>query len=318
MNTVIASILPAPEAKGNTLLPINAVERETGISKELLRMWERRYHFPNPERDGQGDRVYPADQINKLRIIRRLLDAGFRPGKIIALDMAALEELVSSSHGNPSSTLPEHLETELLEILKSHDPYRVRQYLNHHMIRMGLQSFILDLVQYANTIVGDAWMSGKLEIYEEHLYTEELQTLIRQNIGNLQPASASPRIMLATAPEEIHSLGLLMVEALLRLDQVDAVSFGAQMPIRDIVQAAQKHKMDIVVLSFSAAFPSNRAIEFLEELRFRLPLSIQIWAGGGGLRNSRRQIEEVQMLSNLQSLHQSVSQWRRVKGVKAA
>ena len=318
MNTVIASILPAPEAKGNTLLPINAVERETGISKELLRMWERRYHFPNPERDGQGDRVYPADQINKLRIIRRLLDAGFRPGKIIALDMVALEELVSSSHGNPSSTLPEHLETELLEILKSHDPYRVRQYLNHHMIRMGLQSFILDLVQYANTIVGDAWMSGKLEIYEEHLYTEELQTLIRQNIGNLQPASASPRIMLATAPEEIHSLGLLMVEALLRLDQVDAVSFGAQMPIRDIVQAAQKHKMDIVVLSFSAAFPSNRAIEFLEELRFRLPLSIQIWAGGGGLRNSRRQIEEVQMLSNLQSLHQSVSQWRRVKGVKAA
>ena len=318
MNTVIASILPAPEAKGNTLLPINAVERETGISKELLRMWERRYHFPNPERDGQGDRVYPADQINKLRIIRRLLDAGFRPGKIIALDMVALEELVSSSHGNPSSTLPEHLETELLEILKSHDPYRVRQYLNHHMIRMGLQSFILDLVQYANTIVGDAWMSGKLEIYEEHLYTEELQTLIRQNIGNLQPASASPRIMLATAPEEIHSLGLLMVEALLRLDQVDAVSFGAQMPIRDIVQAAQKHKMDVVVLSFSAAFPANRAIEFLEELRFRLPLSTQIWAGGGGLRNSRRQIEEVQMLSNLQSLHQSVSQWRRVKGVKAA
>ena len=94
MNTVIASILPAPEAKGNTLLPINAVERETGISKELLRMWERRYHFPNPERDSQGDRVYPADQITKLRIIRRLLDAGFRPGKIIGLDLPALEVLV--------------------------------------------------------------------------------------------------------------------------------------------------------------------------------------------------------------------------------
>ena len=48
--------------------------------------------------------------------------------------------------------------------------------------------------------------------------------------------------MLATAPEEIHSLGLLMVEALLRLDQVDAVSFGAQMPIRDIVQARKNTK----------------------------------------------------------------------------
>jgi len=318
MNTVIASILPAPETKGNTLLPINAVERETGISKELLRMWERRYNFPNPERDSQGDRVYPADQINKLRLVRRLLDAGFRPGKIIGLDLPALEVLVASSHGNPSSTLPENLEEELLAALKSHEPNRVRQYLNHHLIRMGLQSFILDLVQYANTIVGDAWMSGKIEIYEEHLYTEELQTLVRQNIGNLQPAAAAPHILLATAPEETHTLGILMVEALLRLEQVDAVSFGAQMPIRDIVQAAQKHKMDVVVLSFSAAFPANRAIEFLEELRFRLPLAIQIWAGGSGLRNSRRQIEEVQIMSNLQGLHQSVTQWRRVKGVKAA
>lgn len=319
MNTVIASILPAAtDNKGMTLLPINAVERETGISKELLRMWERRYHFPNPERDAQGDRVYPAEQISKLRIIRRLLDAGFRPGKIIALDMAALEQLVSSSHGNPSATLPENLEAELLATLKSHDAVRVRQYLNHHLIRMGLESFILDLIQYANTIVGDAWMSGKIEIYEEHLYTEELQTLIRQNIGNLQAAITAPRIMLATAPEEIHTLGLLMVEALLRLERVDAVSFGAQMPIRDIVQAAQKHKMDIVVLSFSAAFPANRAIEFLEELRFRLPLSIQIWAGGAGLRNSRRQIEEVQLMSDLQSLRNAATQWRRVKGIKAA
>ncbi len=322
MNTVIASILPAsdnvPDNKGLTLLPINAVERETGISKELLRMWERRYHFPNPERDAQGDRVYPAEQINKLRTIRRLLDAGFRPGKIIDLDMPALEKLVNSSHGHPSATLPENLEVELLAALKSHEPYRVRQYLNHHLIRMGLQSFIVDLIQYANTIVGDAWMSGKIEVHEEHLYTEELQTLIRQNIGNLQTAIVAPRIMLATAPEETHTLGLLMIEALLRLERVDAVSFGAQMPIRDIVQAAQKHKMDIVVLSFSAAFPANRAIEFLEELRFRLPLGIHIWAGGAGLRNSRRQIEEVQLMSDLQSLRHAATQWRRVKGVKAA
>ena len=37
-------------------LPIGAVERETGISKDLLRMWERRYGFPEPARDEQGDR----------------------------------------------------------------------------------------------------------------------------------------------------------------------------------------------------------------------------------------------------------------------
>ncbi len=316
IDAAIAESAPAMRHPG--LLPINAVERETGISKELLRMWERRYGFPNPDRDAQGDRLYGPDQINKLRVIRRLLDAGFRPGKIISLEMPELDKLVASSHGNPSPILPPDLEKELIAILQSREPHRVREYLNHQMVGMGLQSFILDLMQHANTLVGDAWMSGKIEIFEEHLYTEELQSLIRHTIGSLRPATQAPRIMLTTAPDEHHSLGILMVEALLRLDQVDAVSFGTQMPVRDIVQAVSRHKMDIVILSFSAAFPSNRAIEFLEELRFRLPLSVQIWAGGGGMRTTRRSIEAVQIFSDLQSVRQGAAQWRRIKGVRAA
>ncbi|HRH92850.1 MAG TPA: MerR family transcriptional regulator, partial [Agitococcus sp.] len=86
MNTLLN---PTTSEVTAMLLPINAVERETGISKELLRMWERRYGFPQPQRDAQGDRVYPTEQINKLRIIRRLLDAGFRPSKVINLEMPA-------------------------------------------------------------------------------------------------------------------------------------------------------------------------------------------------------------------------------------
>ena len=48
------------------------VERETGLSKDLLRMWERRYGFPAPTRDANGDRIYPADQVDRLRRIKRL------------------------------------------------------------------------------------------------------------------------------------------------------------------------------------------------------------------------------------------------------
>lgn len=317
MKDVVASLVPT-DGNPAPLLPINAVERETGISKELLRMWERRYQFPNPDRDAQGDRVYPAEQVHKLRIIRRLLDAGFRPGKIMQLDLAGLEKLLLSSTSQSRPTLPSNMAQELLAILKSRDPYRVRQYLNHQLIRMGLQSFILDLMQYANTIVGDAWMSGKIEIYEEHLYTEELQNLIRYNISNLHPAGESPRVLLTTPPEELHTLGILMVEALLRMEQIDALSFGSQMPVRDIAMAVHKHKMDIVAVSFSAAFPANRAVDYLEELRFRLPLSVQIWAGGRGLRNTRRHIEGIQIIQDLQNIRPAVMQWRRAKGFKAA
>ena len=35
---------------------IAAVERDTGLSKDVLRMWERRYGFQVPKRDANSER----------------------------------------------------------------------------------------------------------------------------------------------------------------------------------------------------------------------------------------------------------------------
>ena len=72
------------------ILNISAVERETGLSKDVLRMWERRYGFPKPGRDDNGERQYTPADVGKLRAMKRLMDVGVRPGKIVklALDRA--------------------------------------------------------------------------------------------------------------------------------------------------------------------------------------------------------------------------------------
>lgn len=291
-------------------LPINAVERETGVSKELLRMWERRYGFPIPERDAQGDRIYPMSQVAKLRLLRRLIDFGFRPGKIILLDTPELERLLKSQGKATFDSSPE-LEVELLNTLKSGDLNQLRDYLSHQLTKMGLQSFVLDFLQYANFIVGDAWMRGLLEVHEEHLFTEQVQSLMRLAISNLRDATQAPRVLLATPPEETHTLGILMVEAILRLENVDAVCYGAQMPVRDVAQAVVRHKMHIVAISFSASYPTSKAIEYLEELRFRLPLTVEIWGGGASLRSTRKSVEAVKFFHDLPSIRQAIHLWRR-------
>ncbi|WP_300327741.1 MerR family transcriptional regulator, partial [Accumulibacter sp.] len=74
-------------------LPIAVVERDTGIGKDTLRVWERRYGFPRPYRDASGDRLYPVDQVERLRLIRRLLDLGYRPGRLVGAEDADLAQL---------------------------------------------------------------------------------------------------------------------------------------------------------------------------------------------------------------------------------
>lgn len=60
-------------------LHITAVERDTGITKDTLRVWERRYGYPKPIRSAQGERLYPSAQVDELKLIQRLLSAGLRP-----------------------------------------------------------------------------------------------------------------------------------------------------------------------------------------------------------------------------------------------
>ena len=78
------------------MFAIGTVERDTGIGRDTLGIWERRYGFPTPKRNDKGERVYSAKQIRRLQRIRQELDQGLRPGKVVPLDDEALNKLADT------------------------------------------------------------------------------------------------------------------------------------------------------------------------------------------------------------------------------
>ncbi|MET0962442.1 MAG: MerR family transcriptional regulator [Noviherbaspirillum sp.] len=264
-------------------LGISATERETGLGKDTLRVWERRYGFPRPDRDGNGERLYPAEQVDRLRLVKRLMDQGHRPGRLMAASEEDLQALCAPAAAPGRAELvDEGMLQQLLALVKAHDVPQLRSALNQAMLRQGLQGFVLETLAALNRAVGDAWMRGEFEIFEEHLYTEQVQALLRQAIATLPSGTGSPRILLTTVPEEQHGLGLLMAEALLALDGASCVSLGTQTPLFDIAMAARSQHADVVALSFSSAYPSRQIAPQLAQLRALLPETIELWAGGGG------------------------------------
>lgn len=296
---------------------IAAVERDTGIGKDTLRIWERRYGFPTPGRDAFGERCYPLEQVEKLRAIKRLLDQGHRPGRIVSLPMETLTRL---SQGQTST--PQKLSMEpgggtdlrdFLDCVQQHEAEQLRRRLNQAVVALGHYRFITDLVAPLNGMIGDAWMRGELEIFEEHLYTECVISVLRHAIGNVPQAQqqSRPSVLLTTFPQESHGLGLLMVECLLSLEGCRCLSLGTQTPLPDIAKAAQAHQVDIVALSFSLNLNPNQVFDGLQELRRLLPESIAIWAGGRNPVLRRRPIAGVQILGSLELIPGQVRDWRQ-------
>ena len=297
-------------------LSIAAVERDTGLAKDTLRVWERRYGFPCPERDSAGDRVYSPEQVERLRAIRRLMDAGHRPGRIVTLELAALQALSATAPAaQPVAALDLDSPRDLdfyLDLVARHDVQSLRRELGQCVLRLGLVRFITAVMAPLNTAVGEAWMQGRLQVFEEHIYTQCISGVLRNAIGDIAPpqGAGTPRVLLTTFPSEPHGLGILMVEALLALEGCSCLSLGTQTPLRGIVQAAAAHEADIVALSFSSLLPARAVVSGLAALRSELPEHTAIWVGGQCPVLYQQKIPGVLTVQALESLREQVSFWR--------
>jgi methylmalonyl-CoA mutase cobalamin-binding subunit len=153
-------------------------------------------------------------------------------------------------------------------------------------------------------------MRGELQVFEEHLYTEQVQVALRTAINAFPRQAGSPRVLLTTLPGEQHGLGLLMVEALLVPEAAQCISLGPQTPLEDVRRAAVAHRVNIVALSFSAAFPVRQATDALAALRRQLPPHQALWAGGEMVRRVRKTLAGVVLLPDLASVQNALRSWR--------
>jgi len=302
------------------MISIAAVERDTGIAKDTLRVWERRYGFPKPLRDANDDRVYPADQIEKLRLLKRLMDMGHRPGRIVSLPTEALRELSSKELAEENQIKPYDISQDemdrYLNLLRSHQTEALRLAMSTMMMKIGLDRFVIEVVAPLIQSIGEYWASGKVEIHEEHLFTEQIKHLLRSAINAVPRGHtgqdedlARPRVLLTTFPQEQHSLGLLMAEALMVLEGCVCVSLGTQTPIIEIAQAARAQKADIVALSFSSQINPNQVVDGLNELKVKLAPGVQIWAGGNNPALRKRIPDGIRVIG-LQDVSNNVKLWR--------
>lgn len=294
--------------KHKALFNIGVVERETGIGKDTLRVWEKRYGFPMPIRDEGVDRLYPEDQVDKLRLIKRLLDAGMRPAKVVGLGVRELNALLHETPKIETTFSSELL--EFINMIKNHQAAELRLALNRTLLQQGLNDFLSKTISPLNQLVGDAWLHGEMRVFEEHLYSEQVTTVLRTVLVGIRDANGTPRVLLTTLPGEEHGLGLLMAEATLSLCGASCVLLGVQTPISEIVLAARAHKSDVVTLSFSSVMSASQIKTGIEQLRNALPGTVALWAGGAGVARQRNPLEGVELMGLLSDLSAAVNTWR--------
>src|SRR5690242_12955313 len=72
---------------------IGTLARLTGVTTHAIRIWERRYGALAPSRTAGGARLYTDADVQRLRLIKKLLERGYTISAVATLDMAELTRL---------------------------------------------------------------------------------------------------------------------------------------------------------------------------------------------------------------------------------
>ena len=315
-------------------MSIADVARETGIQKDTLRVWERRYGFPTPLRDATGDRRYGVEQVNRLRQIKRLMDAVLRPGVVVSLSADVLDErLAELSAGaadarpatgrrrtsaqviDPAVVLTPAELSQWLDWVREGAVDALHQALGQQALKHGLVRTIDQVAAPVAAAVGEAWATGQLTVYQEHVFTECLQRFLQEAVVAADrqhpPPRRSPKVLLTTLPGEHHTTGLLMAECMLALEGCERRSLGRDTPLTDVVQAVGQWQMDVVALSISALPVASNVWASLLQLRAVLPTTVAIWVGGSSPHLVRRRtLNGVDVLRSVEALGLQIQRWR--------
>jgi DNA-binding transcriptional MerR regulator len=231
--------------KERPIYNIGAVERLTDISPATLRVWERRYEFPKPERTSGGHRIYSEEEVEKLQWVKARIDEGMQTSQAIkALQTLGREgrltnaiissepyPVLSPEAENPSLDV---FDEQLSEALLAKDMNAADRILGRVMALYPLEELILRVIRPTLGTIGMQWLEGKISIADEHMATNYLRhRLIMWMETGPPPYPVSPTI-LACAPNEWHEGSLLMLGVLLRRRRWPVQYLGQALPLEDL------------------------------------------------------------------------------------
>lgn len=274
---------PPPGRLAGRGVSIRVASRLTSIPAETLRMWERRYGFPAPERDAAGVRLYSEADIDRLRVIARALKSGYRVGEVIGRDRAELEQAIGGAIaplGAPAGEVP--TVSSIVEALARDDLAALRAALRRATLTLGPRRFVTDLAGPLCTAVGEAWARGEVAVRQEHAFAAQLTSQLRLLLAAYEDVERPPVVVLATLPGELHGLGLEMVAVYLAARGAAPRLLGTDLPPEQIADAARALSAGVIGISLSAASDPRAAERQLRKLTRALPRQVSVWIGGAG------------------------------------
>lgn len=283
---------------------IKDLEQLSGIKAHTLRIWEQRYELLKPSRTATNIRTYCDEDLKYILKIALLNKNGFKISKIAAMSDAEVNDRFSCL--NDSSCQHEMFISLLTTAMIEIDENQFGKIMSNCIIQFGFEHTMIEIIYPFLEKIGVLWLSGSINPAQEHFMTNLIRRKLMVAIdGQSNQVSESGNHFMLFLPEgELHELGLLFAEFLLRKRGQKVTSLGMSVPLKDVISVAKLKKPDYV-FTIMTSHPKNRKLKtFLEQLNEHVPAKGIMITGPQAqrARNLSNDLPNITFLSRVEDL----------------
>ncbi len=303
--------------------PIRVVAQRTGLTPDVLRAWEKRYGVVEPHRTETGQRLYTDADVERLRLLRQVTEAGRSIGRVAGLTVAELGSLAEEDESHREAAdrarvasagedAAEHVRNAL-EAVAALEPGRLNALLMQAAVRLGSGPFLERVAVPLMGEVGERWHRGEVGVAAEHMTTAVVERVVGWLMRPWSEEGAGPVVVVGTPSGQRHELGAMLVAALAAERGWRVLYLGADVPAGEIAAAAALRHAGLVALS--AVYPAADAAvaKELRELGALLGDGIGLVVGGAAAESYEAAIREAGgvVLPDLRSLRPVLEGYER-------
>lgn len=263
---------------------IGALAQLTGVSKHVIRMWERRYGALSPGRSSTGRREYDAADLERLRLLARLTAAGHAIGTIASSSTEALRKLAAQARAvsdDDDEDAARRARDSLLQAFSALDGPMASRALARASLAFDAPELFTRVVAPVLNEIGERWAQAKLTVAEEHAASSVIRAHLLGMFQSLPRSDGGPVTVAATPEGEDHDLGALFAAIAAASAGHRVIYLGASLPAEDIASAVSRSGATHLLLSV-VALDARAATRELAKIAARLPRGVHLVVGGAG------------------------------------
>lgn len=285
---------------------IHRVAKLTGLSKDVIRVWERRYGFVKPSRSSNRYREYSDEDVALLRFVKTQMEQGATIGGLATEGRDALiaRMRLATPFIAEEQKPHEHLLDDLMGLLDPIDKAGFERKLNGAVAVIPFEEAVQRILLPLQRRIGDLWHQGRLGTAIEHYVTKLIQQKLFSVMNQLPVNEFGPRVLIACPEGETHEIGAQAVAYIAATRGCQVYYLGPNLPTSDLMAFCEKISPDLVLLSLTEAKSEDAMLQQLrglEQLATRWSMAV----GGQGARAFGDLLREakVELLDDLPALH---------------